>query len=191
MSKFEFKPNAVLKDVLEITAPKYSDQRGFFCESFRYSEFKKAGIPPFIQENHSFSKAGTFRGLHYQIEPKAQGKLVYCVSGKIRDYVVDIRKGSPNYGEWIQFGLDGGDHAQVHMVYVPPGFAHGFYVDGFNSAHVIYKVTEYWSPECERSVRWNDPEIGIELDDDCLRMSEKDMNAPLLKDAENNFVYEG
>lgn len=187
---FTFTSSQKLPEVLEITGNKFGDHRGFFSESFRYSEFKKAGIPPLVQENHSYSKAGTFRGLHYQLSPKAQGKLVYCVDGMIEDYVVDIRKGSPTYGKYERFVLHAADPKVIRMVWVPVGFAHGFYVPGVNSAHVIYKVSEYWSPKHERCIRYNDPDIGIELNKDLLRVSEKDIEGPLLKDAENNFVYE-
>lgn len=186
---FTFTSCQTLPEVLEITGRKFGDERGFFSESFRYSDFKKAGIPPLVQENHSYSKGGTFRGLHYQLNPKAQGKLVYCVSGLIEDFVVDIRKNSPTYGKYAKFVLHASEPAHIRMVYVPPGFAHGFYVPGVNTAHVIYKVSEYWAPEHERAIRYDDPDIGLGLEDEHIRISDKDRDAPLLRDAENNFVY--
>ena len=186
----KFNQSEELPDVLWIVGKKFPDDRGYFCESFRQSEFEQQGLPPFVQENHSFSKPITFRGLHYQINPKAQGKLVHCVSGEIWDYVVDIRKGSPTYGKHVKFFLNGEDITHFNMVYVPPGFAHGFYVTGMYPAHVVYKVTEYYSPQHEGSVRWDDPFLDIcKSDVEPMIISDKDMNAPLLKDATNNFVY--
>jgi dTDP-4-dehydrorhamnose 3,5-epimerase len=183
-----FKPDDMFPGVISITGKRFADDRGFFCESFRQSEFEEQGFRPFVQENHSFSKANTFRGLHYQLKPRSQGKLVYCVAGEIWDYVVDIRKKSPTYGRWKQFYLTSG-MSQLDMIYVPPGFAHGFYVSGMEPAHVIYKVTDYYSPGHERSIRWNDPDLNISYRSTRPIMSDKDINAPLLKDAENNFVY--
>lgn len=178
-----------MPEVLFITGKRFADGRGYFCESFRQSEFDEQGLPPFVQENHSFSKPNTLRGLHYQINPKAQGKLVYCVSGEIWDYVVDIRRDSPTYGKYAKFFLSGEDMTQLSMVYVPPGFAHGFYVTGMYPAHVVYKVTDYYSPQHEGSVRWNDPTINIYWENVNPIITDKDMNAPLLEDAKNNFVY--
>ena len=182
---FIFTPIPELPEVIIIEGQRFNDERGFFSESFRVSEFEQYGIPPFVQENHSRSRPEVFRGLHYQLEPKAQGKLVYCVSGFIDDFVVDIRKGSVTYGNYVKIDLGA---KQNKMVYVPPGFAHGFFAYGGADAHVVYKVTEYYSAEHERSIRWDDPDIGIDILAARLNISDKDANAPLLKDAENNFV---
>jgi len=183
---FDFNPTSGLPGVIVISGRRFSDERGFFSESFRVNEFEKHGIPPFVQENHSRSSPPCFRGLHYQLHPKAQGKLVYCVSGVIKDFAVDIRQGSPTFGKWVEIDLSS---SNMRMVYVPPGYAHGFFAYGLQDAHVIYKVTEYYSPEHDRAIRANDPAIGIPLRD--MKVSEKDLNAPLLKEAENNFFYTG
>lgn len=186
---FEFKPNKVLPDVLEIKQTKFRDERGMFSESFRTDVFLSAGLPPFVQENYSFSKPGTFRGLHYQLNPKAQGKLVYCAFGEIVDYVVDIRVGSPTYGKHAKIHLS--KDININMVYVPPGFAHGFYVPGVHMAAVMYKVSEYYSSEHDRAINYKDPFINIGLVSAHLRVSDKDMAAPLLEHADNNFIYGG
>lgn len=181
---------------LIIEPKRFYDSRGFFEESFRKSDLEEIGLPPFVQENHSLSRPPVIRGMHYQLNPKAQGKLIFCVSGMIADVVIDIRPKSDTYGKWEKIYLCG-DTAK--MLYVPPGFAHGFLAFGPNydehtqSAHLIYKTTEYYDKTLDRSIRWNDPEIGIdwELDiirvPDDLQISDKDRNAPLLKDADNNF----
>lgn len=183
---FIFRTDFKLNDVIIIEGQRFNDERGFFSESFRVKEFEQQGIPTFIQENHSRSLPTTLRGLHYQLQPYEQGKLVYCVAGCITDIIVDIRQGSPTYSKWTKVELNSN---QMNMVYVPPGFAHGFFAHGKEKAHVLYKVTSYYSKESERSIRWDDPDIGIKLPDTKLNISEKDANAPLLKDAENNFYY--
>jgi dTDP-4-dehydrorhamnose 3,5-epimerase len=184
---FTFVPSDLFPEVIKIFGQRFNDERGYFCESFKQKEFLDNGLPEFVQENHSFSKPSTIRGLHYQVNPKAQGKLVYCVSGDIFDFVVDIRKNSPTYKEWFQYHLSGDDQTQLRMLYIPPGFAHGFRVFGIYNAHVVYKVTEYYSPDHEKSIRWNDPDLKIMWGESHPRMSDRDRNAPLLKDAENNF----
>jgi dTDP-4-dehydrorhamnose 3,5-epimerase len=158
-------------------------------ETYKKSDFKKAGIDTdFVQDNHSKSVKGVLRGLHYQLEPKAQGKLVRCIRGKIFDVAVDIRKGSPTFGKWI--GLELSEENKL-MLWIPEGFAHGFLTLS-EEAEIVYKVSgaEY-SPEHDRGIRWNDPDIGIKwpLEGEPI-LSEKDRIAPLLKDAEVNFVYE-
>ena len=182
-------PDIILVDCLK----KFDDHRGFFLESFRLDEFESNGILPMVQENRSHSIKGTLRGLHYQLNPKAQGKLVSCVSGSILDIALDIRKGSPTYGKYVSVPLVG-DFPR--MVYVPPGFAHGFLVDSTfpQQAKVVYKTTEYFCAECDRCIRWNDPDLNISWgflpgEMEGLKMSYKDKNAPLLKNAENNFVW--
>jgi len=188
---FTFSPASELPEVVIIEGRRFKDERGFFSESFRADDFEAHGIPPFVQENHSRSSSPCIRGLHYQLNPKAQGKLVYCISGFIVDVAVDIRKGSPTYGKWVTIPLDVNN---MRAVYIPPGFAHGFFAHGLHDAHVVYKVTEYYSPEHDRCIRWNDPDINLVWGPSpmfALKISDKDANAPLLKDADNNFVYEG
>ena len=145
---------------VKIIEPKvFGDARGFFYESFNGREFAEhveAGVE-FVQDNHSRSARGVLRGLHYQIV-HAQGKLVRVVEGEVFDVAVDIRKSSPNFGKWVGVILSEENHRQL---WVPPGFAHGFVVLS-ESAQFLYKTTDYWFPEHERSIVWNDPEIAIE-----------------------------
>ncbi|CCD36727.1 dTDP-4-dehydrorhamnose 3,5-epimerase [Candidatus Paraburkholderia kirkii UZHbot1] len=144
---------------VRIIEPKvFGDARGFFYESFNGREFAEHvdGSVEFVQDNHSRSSRGVLRGLHYQIE-HAQGKLVRVVEGEVFDVAVDIRKSSPNFGKWVGVTLSEGNHRQL---WVPPGFAHGFVVS--EAAQFLYKTTAYWYPEHERSIVWNDPQIGIE-----------------------------
>ena len=145
---------------VKIIEPKvFGDARGFFYESFNGHEFEElveAGVE-FVQDNHSRSAKGVLRGLHYQIQ-HAQGKLVRVVEGEVFDVAVDIRRSSPNFGKWVGVHLSADNHRQL---WVPPGFAHGFVVIS-ESAQFLYKTTDYWFPEHERSIVWNDPEIGIE-----------------------------
>ena len=146
-----------LKDAYLITNQKFEDERGFFIESFNLKEFRKiVGYDvDFVQDNHSRSICGVLRGLHYQIE-HPQGKLVRCVSGAVYDVIVDLRKTSPTFGQWYGIKLDSDDL----QLWVPPGFAHGFYVTS-NIAEVTYKVTDYYYPEYSKSLIWNDPELNI------------------------------
>ncbi len=185
---FEFLKTEI-PEVIIVKPRVFKDKRGFFMETYKASEFNKVGIDTdFVQDNHSKSVKGVLRGLHYQIEPKAQGKLVRCVKGKVFDVAVDIRKGSPTFGKWI--GVELSEENKL-MLWIPKGFAHGFLVLS-DEAEIIYKVSgaEY-SPEHERAIFWNDPEIGIKwpIQNFTPILSEKDKNAPLLKDAEINFVY--
>ena len=145
---------------VKIIEPKvFGDARGFFYESFNGKEFTEQVEPgiEFVQDNHSRSSKGVLRGLHYQIR-HAQGKLVRVVEGEVFDVAVDIRKQSPNFGKWVGVVLSNDNHRQL---WVPPGFAHGFVVLS-DAAQFLYKTTDYWFPEHERSIVWNDPEIGIE-----------------------------
>lgn len=145
---------------VKIIEPKvFGDARGFFYESFNAREFAEhvqSGVE-FVQDNHSRSAKGVLRGLHYQIQ-HAQGKLVRVVKGEVFDVAVDIRKSSPNFGKWVGVILSAENHRQL---WVPPGFAHGFYVTS-DSAEFLYKTTDYWFPEFERSLLWNDPALGID-----------------------------
>ncbi|KWF71052.1 dTDP-4-dehydrorhamnose 3,5-epimerase, partial [Burkholderia pseudomultivorans] len=145
---------------VKIIEPKvFGDARGYFYESFNGREFAERVEPgvEFVQDNHSRSAKGVLRGLHYQIQ-HAQGKLVRVVEGEVFDVAVDIRKHSPNFGKWVGVTLSADNHRQL---WVPPGFAHGFVVLS-EAAQFLYKTTDYWYPEHERSIVWNDPEIGIE-----------------------------
>ena len=174
----------VIPDVILIEPKLFGDQRGFFLEFYKHTEFVRAGIPEhFVQDNHSKSAKGVLRGLHYQKNPHAQGKLVRCLNGKIFDVAVDIRKGSPRYGKWVSAELTG---ENSHMLYVPPGFAHGFMVLS-DSAEVIYKCTEEYSPADDRGIIWNDPDIGITWPVSAPVLSEKDEIHPRLREADNNF----
>jgi dTDP-4-dehydrorhamnose 3,5-epimerase len=150
-------PTAI-PDVLLIEPKVFADERGFFLESYQKRKFQELGIEAeFVQDNHSKSCQGTLRGLHYQL-PQPQGKLVRVIAGEIFDVAVDIRKQSPTFGQWV------GDHLSAEnkrMLWVPAGFAHGFYVTS-PEAEVLYKATDYYAPQWERSILWNDPEIGIQ-----------------------------
>jgi dTDP-4-dehydrorhamnose 3,5-epimerase len=145
---------------VKIIEPKvFGDARGYFYESFNGREFAEQVAPhvEFVQDNHSRSARGVLRGLHYQIE-HAQGKLVRVVEGEVFDVAVDVRKSSPNFGKWVGVVLSDENHRQL---WVPPGFAHGFVVLS-DAAQFLYKTTDYWFPEHERCIIWNDPEIGID-----------------------------
>ncbi len=165
----------------------FGDDRGFFLEAFKRSDFIKAGIKEeFVQINHSRSEKGVLRGLHYQLRPRAQGKLLKCVRGKVLDVAVDIRRGSPTFGRYVMVELSDENH---HMLYIPEGFAHGFLVLS-DLADIIYAVTEEYSPEHDRGVIWNDPEVGIPWPTSEPILSEKDRALPPLREAEINFIYE-
>jgi dTDP-4-dehydrorhamnose 3,5-epimerase len=183
--KFTFEA-LVIPEVVLITHEIFRDARGFFAESFREEPFLEAGIPRFVQDNHSRSPENVLRGLHYQIQPAGVGKLVRCLRGRIYDVAVDIRKGSPTYGKWLGVELT---DANCQMMYVPEGFAHGF-CSLSSECEVFYKMTNYYSPEYDRVIRWNDPQIGIKWPVVEPMLSDKDRRAPLLADADNNFTYE-
>lgn len=153
----EFVPTNI-PEVILLRPKVFGDERGFFLETYRADEFIKAGITvTFVQDNHSGSQQGVLRGLHYQIR-QAQGKLVRVISGEIYDVAVDIRRSSPTYGQWTGAHLSAENKYQL---WVPAGFAHGFYVLS-KWAEVTYKVTDYYAPSWERSLLWNDPALGIE-----------------------------
>ncbi|MFO0753897.1 MAG: dTDP-4-dehydrorhamnose 3,5-epimerase [Thermodesulfovibrionales bacterium] len=182
---FEFMRLA-LPEVILIAPRLFPDDRGFFMEVYKHSDFLKAGIPEhFVQDNHSQSSLAVLRGLHYQKDPAAQGKLVRCLRGKIYDVAVDIRKGSPRYGKWVSAELSGENN---HQLYVPPGFAHGFVVLT-HTAEIMYKCTEEYSPENDRGIRWNDPDINVIWPVQEPILSEKDKRHPSLRDADNNFLF--
>ncbi|ERE00353.1 dTDP-4-dehydrorhamnose 3,5-epimerase [Pseudogulbenkiania ferrooxidans] len=156
----------------------YGDERGFFFESFNQKHFEQiTGLNvQFVQDNHSRSSKGVLRGLHYQLSPHAQGKLVRVISGTVFDVAVDIRQGSPTYGKWVGAELSARNKRQL---WIPPGFAHGFYTLS-NHAEFLYKTTDYWFPELERSIAWNDPDLAIAWPTDTPILSAKDLQAPAL-----------
>jgi dTDP-4-dehydrorhamnose 3,5-epimerase len=171
-----------ISDVLVIEPKVFSDARGFFFESFNQKAFNEAtGLNlNFVQDNYSRSAKGVLRGLHYQIQ-QPQGKLVCVVRGAVFDVVVDIRKGSPTFGKWEGIELTEDNHKQM---WVPPGLAHGFVVLS-DSADFLYKTTDYYAPEYERCIAWNDPEIGIPWPADLKpRLSAKDTAGQLFASAE-------
>jgi len=163
----------------------HGDHRGFFMESYNEQTMHAAGVThQFIQDNHSLSaEPGVLRGLHYQLSPKAQTKLIRVISGAIYDVIVDIRKESPTFGQWQGFILT---EYNKHQLLVPQGFAHGFCTLVPNT-QVIYKVDEYYSPEHDRGILWNDPALGIDWPVSSPILSEKDTRHPLLQDADINF----
>ncbi|MBF0705407.1 dTDP-4-dehydrorhamnose 3,5-epimerase [Alkalihalobacillus hwajinpoensis] len=174
---------------VKLLQPKvFGDQRGFFLESFNEKMFNQNGLPVgYLQDNHSLSEeAGILRGLHYQLEPRSQLKVVRVITGVIYDVVVDLRKGSPTYKEWKGFILSEFNH---RMLVVPKGFAHGFCTLTTHT-NVCYKVDEYYSPEHDRGIMWNDPELNIDWPVSDPILSAKDQQHPLLKDAEINFTME-
>ncbi len=146
-----------IPDVVLIEPRVFTDDRGFFLESFQANKYAAAGITAaMVQDNHSGSRRGVVRGLHYQIR-RPQGKLVSVLSGEVFDVAVDLRRRSPTFRQWVGVTLTARDRRQV---WVPPGFAHGFCVLS-EWAEVTYKVTDYYNPECERTLIWNDPEVGV------------------------------
>jgi dTDP-4-dehydrorhamnose 3,5-epimerase len=178
----EFQPTTI-PDVIVIQPKVRGDNRGFFLETFREESFTAAGIPgPFVQDNHSGSRQGILRGLHYQIR-QAQGKVVRAVAGEIFDVAVDLRRKSPTFGRWEGVVLTAQNKKQL---WIPPGFAHGFYILS-EWAEVFYKTTDYYAPTWERSLLWNDPAVGIEwplINGQPPLLSEKDTQGKLLSEAE-------
>ena len=175
-----------IPDVILVKSQAFSDERGFFMEIFKESVFNTNGIKTrFVQDNYSYSTRGALRGLHYQKDPKAQVKIVMAITGEIFDVAVDIRKGSPTYGRWVSAILSDKNH---NLLYVPEGFAHGFCVTS-DKADVLYKVSSEYSPEHEQGILWNDPELDVKWPTDKPVMIKKDLEFPILKNADNNFVY--
>lgn len=174
-----------LKGACLIEPKVHGDHRGFFMESYNEEMFKKMGIHQnFVQDNHSLSaEPGVLRGLHYQLDPKAQTKLVRVISGAIYDVIVDIRKSSPTFGQWIGVILSADNKRQL---LVPRGFAHGF-CTLVPQTQVIYKVDEYYSPENDRGILWNDPALNIDWPIRNPVLSDKDKKHPVLADAELDF----
>jgi dTDP-4-dehydrorhamnose 3,5-epimerase len=176
-----------LPGVLIVEPVVHGDARGFFLESFHARRYAESGLPEtFVQDNHSRSARGVLRGLHYQLQ-HPQGKLVRVVSGEVFDVAVDIRKGSPAFGRWVGATLSADNHRQL---YVPPGFAHGFCVLS-EYADFLYKCTDYYAPDDERGVRWDDPDIGIEWPALEVRLSDKDRGNALLRELDAELpLYE-
>ena len=169
--------------VLIIEPRVFGDERGFFMESFNQRDWEAAtGLKTvFVQDNHSASTRGVLRGLHYQLPPAAQGKLIRCVAGEVFDVAVDIRKSSPTFGKWTGVRLSADNKKQF---WIPDGFAHGFLVLS-EAAEVLYKTTDYYAPEYDRSIIWNDPDLGVVWPcPEAPRLSEKDRSAPRWVDAE-------
>jgi dTDP-4-dehydrorhamnose 3,5-epimerase len=177
---------------VKISPRVFGDDRGYFLETWNHKRFAEAlqlpleETPTFAQDNQSRSDKLVLRGLHYQLPPHAQGKLVRCVQGEIFDVAVDIRRSSPTYGQWVGAHLSGDNHSQL---WVPAGFAHGFLVLS-DTAEVLYKASDFWNKESERSIRWDDPALAIAWPfppgDGEPSVSEKDLQAPTLAEAAAN-----
>ena len=176
-----------LSDVLEITPERFGDTRGFFSEVYSREGLLKADIGiDFVQDNHSLSnKTGVLRGLHFQIPPFAQAKLIRVTHGRIFDVAVDIRSASPNFGKWVGVEVSA---EKWNQIFVPEGFAHGFVTLEANT-EVLYKVSAVYSPESERCIRFDDPDISIEwpLQNETMTLSDKDSSAHFLKDISTGF----
>jgi len=182
---FNFK-RLEIPEVVLVEAKSFSDDRGFFLESFKESDFVSNGInAKFIQDNVSHSIKNVLRGLHYQKNPKAQAKLVTTIRGKIFDVAVDIRKDSPTFGRWVAEILSDKNHKSL---FVPRGFAHGFCVLS-DKADVLYKVDNEYSSENERGIIWNDSTLEINWPSDNPILTKKDLDLPTLNDIDNNFSY--
>ena len=176
----------ILEKVLLFKPDMHKDERGYFFESFKESIFEENGYNiRFVQDNEAFSKySGTLRGLHYQLR-KPQGKLLHVVSGAIKDVVVDIRKGSPDFGKSIMINLNSASH---NMIYIPEGFAHG-YLSLEDNTIIQYKCTNYYDSSSEYGVKWDDEDINIDWDISDPILSDKDKNFPKLKDQNNLPIY--
>ena len=187
-----------LQGPLLITPRVFGDARGFFFESWNAGAFAQAleadgqPVPAFVQDNHSRSSQGVLRGLHFQLPPHPQGKLVRCVLGEILDVAVDIRRGSASFGQWVGARLSAANHQQL---WVPAGFAHGFLTLS-EHAEVLYKTTDFWSRDCERAIRWDDPQVAIAWPQGQAApapatplLSDKDAVAPLLADLTDQDLF--
>lgn len=183
--------NLNIPGVLLIRPKKFGDHRGYFMETFRKNLFEAhAGPVRFVQDNRSFSaEVGTVRGLHFQLPPKAQGKLVSCTAGRLLDVAVDIRHGSPTYGQSVSAELTAENGEQL---WIPAGFAHGF-CTLVPDTIISYKVTDYYSPEHDRGLLWNDPAIGIDwpVSQEAAVLSDKDRRQLVLADLPSSFVFAG
>jgi dTDP-4-dehydrorhamnose 3,5-epimerase len=177
-----------LKGVFIIVPKIIGDNRGWFCETYTKVKFEEHGVNiEFVQDNHARNnQKNTLRGLHFQNNPKAQSKLLRCTRGRILDVAVDIRMGSPDYLKWVAVELTEDNFKQI---IIPKGFAHG-YLTLSDNVEVQYKVDEYYAPECDRSIRFDDPAIGVDWGTDSPIISQKDIIAPCLKESDCNFFYE-
>ncbi len=172
-----------IPDVVVIEYISFPDHRGFFAEIYKRSDFLSSGIPyDYVQVNMSYSRRGVIRGLHYQLKPAEQGKLVYVIQGRIYDVAVDIRRGSPYYGRYVAEEIYPGK-----AIWIPPGFAHGF--QAIEDSIVVYMVTKEYSPQHERCTHWKDEELAIKWPLQEAITSEKDSRCPRLREAETNFSY--
>ncbi|GAE26270.1 dTDP-4-dehydrorhamnose 3,5-epimerase [Halalkalibacter wakoensis JCM 9140] len=177
------------QDIILLETRRFGDERGFFTESYNHKLFAEKGVTNhFVQDNHSLSsESGTLRGLHYQLNPAAQAKLVRVLAGAIYDVIVDLRQGSPTFGEWESYILSEDNKRQL---LVPKGFAHGF-CTLVKDTQVFYKVDEYYSPENDRGIAWDDSTLNIPWPTSNPILSEKDQKHPSFEDAEHNFIYRG
>lgn len=177
-----------LEGVIALEPRRFGDHRGFFAETYNRAAFSRLGIETeFVQDNHSFStEVGTVRGMHFQAPPHAQAKLVRCGRGAIFDVAVDIRKGSPTYGQWVGYELSAANGMQL---LIPAGFAHGF-VTLEPESEIVYKCSDYYAPETEGALRWDDPGVDIDwpLSGEAI-LSEKDARAPCLDDLDSPFEW--
>lgn len=176
-----------IPDVLLLEPTYHTDSRGWFVESYSMRTLLDNGIDTvFVQDNHSMSKLkGVLRGIHFQNDPEAQTKLVRCIRGEVKDFVVDLRKGSPTYKKWISVVLSEVNHVQI---YIPAGFGHGF-VTLTDNCEIQYKVDKYYNKQCDRSILWCDPELDIKWDIENPILSDKDKIAPTLMESDVNFKY--
>lgn len=170
---------------------RFSDGRGWFCETFVDRRWRESGVDAeFVQDNHSYSaSAGTIRGIHFQAPPHAQAKLVRCVRGRILDYAIDLRAGSPTYGKYVAAELSA---ENGHQLFIPIGFGHAF-ITLEPDCEVIYKVSDYYAPECDGGIRWDCPQIGINwpLNGKEPSLSSKDSRLPALAEFSSPFAYDG
>ncbi len=172
-----------INEVLVITPRSFSDERGYFKETFKESSFKEYGIDhEFKQDNESFSKKGVLRGLHYQLEPMAQGKLVRVIQGAVFDVALDMRKDSKTFGKWVSEILTANNQ---EIFWIPPGFAHGFLA--LEDSILVYKATNEYSKDHERGIIWNDEELRISWPIKMPQLIERDLQFPQFKEAEMNF----
>lgn len=182
--------NLGLPGLYLLSPRRFGDDRGFFAETWSRRVLADAGLDvDFVQDNHSLSRrAGTVRGLHFQSPPHGQAKLVRCGRGRLFDVAVDLRRGSPSYGQWAGVELSAENGL---MLYIPVGFGHGF-VTREDDTEIVYKCSDYYAPDCDGGLRWNDPTIGIDWGIEAAQgISEKDAKAPLLADFDSPFQWEG
>lgn len=178
-----------IQGVLVLEPKVFGDHRGSFMECYNQQVFRSLGLDfSLVQDNQSFSREiGTIRGLHYQLAPKAQTKIVRVLRGAIFDVAVDLRQGSPTYGKWVGVSLSAENKKQL---LIPQGFAHAFCTTAVDT-EVFYKVDNFYAPECERGIMWNDPDLAIGWPTSEPVLSEKDTKYPLFQEAENNFTFSG